>query len=238
MGLAQYRLDYILPDNKSFSYKRAKILLLVFMIIAFLVAVWLQVANERNNNKITEQVSTLHSQNDSLITLNELTHSEILLLQNQVQHLDSNLSPFIRIAMNKYPNLGIEQALEKLSQEVVDVKEMAKPNTISYSRNEIKKTNTGYEIYIWCKLAKDEPIGTLGFTINLPLKSSVAILDITPIGSAMDVRTSYSENKKTATMSFIPASTGYPGIKILLSDKENFRIIGNKGFGEQIIQIK
>lgn len=238
ISLAQYLLDYVLIDKKALRYKLTRIFLLVVMVVGIGGSALLQYSEERKKGKLTEEISILRFQNDSLIALINLTHSEVLLLQNRVQDFNSKLDPFIQIATSKYPHLSFEKALEMLSREITEVKEIAKPNTISYSRGDIKKTEKGYDVFVWCKLSKDQPIGALSFTINLPPKSNVDILDISPAGMAMDVRVEISENKKAAMLSFLPATTGHPGITISLSDKEDFKIEGNKGFGVQNIQIK
>jgi len=69
ISIFQYRLDYDVYDKRTSGYKSTKRLLLWLMIIAVLLTAGLQYSDERNKNKLTVEVSRLHSQNDSLITL-------------------------------------------------------------------------------------------------------------------------------------------------------------------------
>lgn len=242
IGVLQFVLDYIYSDRRTERRKKTKVILFVLMIIFLGGSAAIYVWEGQNATELMTEVSGLRLQNDSLILLyhnnQEDAHKNRTSLLARIDTLETKLDPFIQIATSKYPHLSFEKALEMLSQEITKVKEIAKPNTISYSRGEIKKTEKGYDVFVWCKLSKDQPIGALSFTINLPPKSNVDILDISPAGMAMDVRVEISVNKKAAMLCFLPATTGHPGIRISLSDKEDFKIEGNKGFGVQNIQIK
>ncbi|MCK4233770.1 hypothetical protein KAX75_05040 [candidate division WOR-3 bacterium] len=239
----QFVLDYKYPDKRTKRNKSIRISLLVLFIVLLGISAVMHIFEERKATKLVTEISGLRLQNDSLIVLHHKSQEDAskntLSLLARIDTLESNLEPFIEIAVSKYPNLVVERALKKLELDIAETKAMAKPNTLSYSSVDINKTEKGYVVRIDFRPRKDEPIGQLIFVAKLPINSKARILDFDQSrGSAADWRRWISTDGKFARLSYTPMGGGDPGVNIVLSDTAHISFEGNKGLDPRTIHVK
>lgn len=238
IGFTQFALDYVMQKRKTRGYRWIRIILLVFMFLGLVGSAWIQLVENKNADKLANDVSMLRSQNDSLILLVNTSHTSIVSMEGKIDDLELKLAPFLNIAMTKYPNLSIVHALEKLTNEIAEAKEMAKPNTLSYSDINITKIEKGYEIHMRFKPRKDEPIGQIKLAATLINNSKAILIDIGSSGISVDVHEWISYDRKTAILKFSPMGGGIPAATITVSEKTAIKIEGNKGLGTKIIYVQ
>ncbi len=242
IGVVQIILDHVWSDKRTKLHKRIKILLLILMLVLLIGSASLRIVEDSSSQQLMEKVSSLQIKNDSLMASvrekDKTAHKDMIALQGKITDLESKLEPFIEIAISKYPNLGVDIALNQLSREIAEAKEMAKPNTLSYSTITINKKEKGYVAFILFKPAKDEPIGHLEFTAALPLNTKARILEFSQSCMAVDVRRSISVDGKSAKLTYSPMGGADPAIQIIVSDTTHVRIVGNRGLGSKIISVK
>lgn len=238
----QFVLDYKYPDKRTKRNKRVRIVLLVSLIALLGISAVMHIFEERKATKLVTEISGLRSQNDSLIGLHHKSQEDARestkSLLARIDTLGSKLDPFIKIAASKYPNLSVERALEKLKRDIAETKEMARPNTLSYSGINVNKTKEGYFVQIRFKPRKEELIGQLIFVASLPINSKARILDFFPSGSSAEVQNLFFADGKIAKLTYTPMGGGNPSVNIILSDTAQITFEGNKGLDSKIIHVK
>jgi hypothetical protein len=119
ISAAQLILDYIWSDKRTLRYKRIRTLLFILIIALLAGSVVLSLIKDHTTAKLQQK-------NDSLLVQiqksNESVHYDIKSLQDTISHLNEQLYPFIKLAINKYPNLDKNIALTKILNELQTIK--------------------------------------------------------------------------------------------------------------------
>ncbi len=113
--------------------------------------------NQINIQKtLIQKNDSLKTQLDSLILLTRdleiNSDSRNIVLQSKIDDLNENLEPFIKLAVKKYPALKIEDALEKIQNELAETKKLAQPNTIIFQKKVISKLMIQINYFILLKM--------------------------------------------------------------------------------------
>ncbi len=119
VSITQLILDHVWSDKRTLRNKRIRNLLFIFIVALLICSVVLSVIKDH-------KTTILQQKNDSLLVLiqksNELVHNDIKLLQENIYNLDKQLNPFIKLALQKYPNNDTNSALSKLENELNEIK--------------------------------------------------------------------------------------------------------------------
>src|SRR4030042_2780637 len=141
-SIVQYLLDYILNDKESKIYKITRLILIVFMLLAFSASIILLISNYYNSINVQNNVVQLQQKyNELLIQYHEdknKAHEDSIALQNKIDNLQAVLLPFIQVAQTKYPGENIDTALDKLRIEIEKLKEKTRPNSLIYKYHNIQ----------------------------------------------------------------------------------------------------
>lgn len=122
---AQHSLDYIWHDKRTKVHHRIRVVLICFQIIVGVLTI-IVVANE---HKTTEKQN---------ITLDQIS--------KQVVVLNGQLTPFIQLALKKYPNLPESTALDQLATEIADLK---------YRTSSLEKSISDFSVSVQLVLSGD-----------------------------------------------------------------------------------
>ncbi len=222
---------------------------LIFVIFAFQIILTIS-NNKQANDKIaasnkyahdtTLQYDTLKSQYDTLkaqyAVLKGSSESNILLtsnsylnlkeqnlfLQKQLFELNQQISPFIKLATEKYPNLDTSSALVQFRKEINDVKESIKPMMLTYVSHKIEKINGGYNLTIYYKRNKDEQLGRMIISAEIDKISNAIIADIDVLPtetmgeSKSGIESGDSQNKKYFYFSYSTTAAYDPSFVITI----------------------
>jgi hypothetical protein len=242
----------IFPNKKIYS-----IIVISCVVVIFAFGIILTFSNDKKANDNIEasqkqydtlrlQYATLKLQYDNIKRSSEdnklLTSSSYqnlkdqnLSLQKQLYELSAQISPFIKIATSKYPNLDANSALEKFRQELADVKEitneLAKPMMLEYVSDKLEKNGNEYTLSIKYKRNKNQPLGTVDFSVFGDTISNGKILSIETggnIGAKMNGSESSSENGKWANISFTASAEVDPTFIIKIMGACWIKVVCNK----------
>jgi hypothetical protein len=249
IGILEFVLDYIWHDKRTKRHKTFRVVLLIVFIGSLatsgIVVYFDKQDSKRTSAELMKQISELKKQGNNISSSSkeseEKAHKDSLVLQSQIVDLKSKLEPFVEIAKSKYPNQNIDTALEKLQKEIIETKEMAKPNTLELFAKEIKKTENGYSLILRFKPTKNIPLGIIGFSASLPINSKARILDIFPTddsGSFHLGEKQITPEGKYAQLVYSITDMSNPMIEIKLSESTAIKIEGNNGIEPIIIEVK
>ena len=236
---------------KSLSEKKwTKWIIFVLLIIGLVFNVAIIISDDsKNTEKLDNQgkaQNLLINKNDSLMVLmrdfESNSDSRSLILNSRIDELNSNLEPFIKLAVKKYPNMKIEDALVKIHTELAETKKMAKPNSINFNKKEIKKIDEGYSVKLFFSPTKNESLGIIVITAEVVGENSAKIIDIWPStdGGAFTTGKNSKEiilNGKAARIQYSPLGSGYSAIEIKVSTKCRLNIKGNNELKEFSVDI-
>jgi len=212
-GLIRVGLDYKWYDKRTSTHKLIRKILVVCMIFGFIVA----------------PIIVWHDHEQSITQFNTIKRTE-----NNLKNLQSQIQPFLDLASNKYPNLEIEDALNKIQQELSETKKLAAPNVIIPFASEINKRNGSYQVLLQFESSKNEVLGKLIFEVSIISNSNAKITKLYPsskgvIFSISSNAATISDDGKKAKLNFAPVTAGYPVIEIVVSDECVLEIKGNHG---------
>ncbi|MFA5835215.1 MAG: hypothetical protein WDA22_17180 [Bacteroidota bacterium] len=155
-----------------------------------------------------------------------------LILQSKISEVKDKLEPFIKLAVKKYPNLKIDEALEKLQNEIIETKKLAQPNAIRFHKKEVTQNTDGYTLKLFFITTKNEPLGTIAIGVSILGLNLSVIQDIWPHldGGAFSTGPDsklITSNGKQARIIYSLIGMGRPVIEIKVSAKCKFRVEGN-----------
>ncbi len=226
-------------------YQKASVQTAIVSSIGVIIAAVITIAHYRS--QLYKDNARLQNENTELLRENEKQRAEI-------QRLETKLTPFRTIAIEKY-TLPEEQALKKLAEKIVELedadrkksekisqleseldhtKSLAEPCKLNlYSKN-IKKEDDNYRVTLLFRPTKNERLGQLVFVADLPIDSGERILDFWPTDNTSPFLSSnkskkIAENGKSARLVYSLLSTGYPSVDLVVSGPTKVRIKGNNG---------
>lgn len=122
--LLQVYFDKII-DKRTRKYKRAKNGLLIVIIIAILFSITIVIIDDSNSKETINQLekinSSLSESNKNSIKQEQLAKEERAALENRIISLNEKLDPFLKVALEKYPNQNENVALQNLIKDFHDL---------------------------------------------------------------------------------------------------------------------
>lgn len=228
-------LKDIVSDKKR--NKTWKKILLFSMIGALVVSIWLILID--NDNNIKYKIKSDHKI-DSLISISDIfskkQDSNNIIVQYKVDELNKKLDPFVKLAISKYPNDNIQTALEKLTNEISETKEMVKPNRMVYVSHEVWKQNGSYFLNIAFKPEKNVPLGNIEVLSYIRGNPYAKIQKIWSFSST-NSKDTISLSGQKAELLFTPMDAMNIWIGIQFSDICEVRIKGNNDFTPMWINV-
>jgi hypothetical protein len=155
----------------------------------------------------------------------------------QVTELNARLGPFVRAATAKYPNMGVDQALKHLRDDLDQVRELAAPAVLSLGEHTVQRTSEGYILGIQFKKSKNAPLGRLAFDLVLVPGSAGRIRDVRPTGAAAELYVSVAPDGSKAKLEY-SALGGDPGLVVALSGPARVRVVGNNGLQPILLEAR
>lgn len=123
--VARYVLDYIWHDKRTKWHKRSRIAFLIFQTAAVLITIvvvsWDHKASEEQKVMIQQIATQSKASENASAARHKQSQEEILGLKKQVTDFSERLTPFVTLAMRRYPDLPEDTALERLAREITDV---------------------------------------------------------------------------------------------------------------------
>lgn len=124
--LVQYYLDHKYSDRRSKKYRRMRIVFLIVISVALIFSSITIYLDDISSNDLKDQISSLqkyYEESDSLASLREDNAKlERNNLNKQIEELSTQLTPFLEIAVIKYPNLRPDEAMNQLQNEIKDIR--------------------------------------------------------------------------------------------------------------------
>lgn len=167
LSLIQFYLDHKFKDKRTKSYKRTKAVFLTIIGVAVVFSIVTIIIDDNNSKDLSNKLGTLQdemkslskqsSKSDSLnISFEGSAKLERKKLELQITALQSQLSPFLNLALKKYPNLPVNEALLKLQADINDLRDQTsqlkdKTDYIE-SRNRFKPLDNSLRISFISKL--------------------------------------------------------------------------------------
>ncbi|MBU0519876.1 hypothetical protein KJ564_13170 [bacterium] len=167
----------------------------------------------------------------------------------EIQRLETQLTPFRTIALEKYALPEAEalrkladqigtlqaadsqktQAIIQLKDELNQTKILAEPCKLILKSKSVEKVEDGYRLLLNFVPTKNEQFGFLDFTAVLPYNSSSKIIKIWPIGFMSNDSRKVSADGKSARLRYCLIGSVSPTIGILVSEPTRIQISGNNG---------
>jgi|WetSurMetagenome_2_1015567.scaffolds.fasta_scaffold40046_3 hypothetical protein len=226
----------LLPDKLK-DQSKIRLILWSLMGVAMIISISTIIVDDQKASDVLrsklESERALKSQNDSLkarvdslISITQLGEARLaqqnLTLHSRISEINSKLEPFVKIAVTRYPTFDIQTALERLTRDIQETKELAKPNSLIPIGKEVSKTPNGYSLKVQFKPTKNVPLGLIHFGVRLPKPSAVQILDFWPakesgaFESGPDSK-QISPDKKSAQLYYSLLSASYPIVELTLT---------------------
>jgi cell division protein FtsL len=218
-------------------YQKASVQVAMVTAIGLIIVTLITIAHQR---------SQLKSDNNRLQRENESKTTEI-------QRLETLLTPFRTIALEKYTlpeaealrklakQIGVLQDADKqkkekitqLEKELIQTKSLAEPCKLAFLSKNIEKVDQGYRVTMRFKPTKNERLGLLAFSAALPVNADNQILDFWPSKNSSFTSGKNSKkienNGKSALLRYSLLGFGYPSIDLVVSGPTKVQIQGNNG---------
>jgi len=152
----------------------------------------------------------------------------------QIERLEARLEPFLTLAAQRFPELPQDVALEKLQDQLRNigqkVEQLAAPPVLTFAGAK-RDPNALFSLTLYFETSKATPLGVIKFRVDLPAATDATLLDISPAGTSMDVRTAISSDKHTGTISFELPSIKPPVLELQFSAPTAFTLRGSHDLG-------
>jgi len=156
----------------------------------------------------------------------------------RLDSLEETLEPFVEVARNRFPQLETRVALERLQEELAEVRQLAEPPEMVFESHQLQRSGEGRFLLIKFGRSKDVPLGSLQFTAALLSDSKVRILEFEPAQSSMNTQSQISEDGTSARLGFALPGSEDPVIKLLLSGAAQVKIEGNHDLKPVLVDVK
>lgn len=101
-------MDYKWYDKRKRIFKRSRNVAIVMAVVLLIIGVFLIVHDE---NQKDLEITSLNSQLDSV-------QSRLINIQGSSDSLNYKITPFLKLATERYPNVSSEQALDSLKRDI------------------------------------------------------------------------------------------------------------------------
>ncbi len=153
--------------------------------------------------------------------------------------VEAKLEPFVEVAKSRFPQLETEAALQRLREELDEVRRLAEPPEMRLESHTVRSLEQGHFVLIKFSRSKDVPLGSLQFAVALPVDTAARILELKPaVQLSMNVRSRISEDGKAGRLEFALPGSEDPAIKLLLSGAAPVRVEGNHNLQPFVIDVK
>ena len=219
-------------------YQKASVQVAMVTAIGLIIVTIITIAHQRSQLK-SDNIR-LQRENDSKTT--------------EIQRLETLLTPFRTIALEKYTlpeaealrklakQIGVlqdadKQKTEKITQlenELIQTKSLAEPCKLTFLSKKIEKVDQGYLVILRFKPSKNERLGLLAFSAALPVNTDKQILDFWPSSKGSPFTSGKDSKKiendgKSARLIYSLLGFGYPSIDLVVSGPTKVQIQGNNG---------
>lgn len=171
-GIIQFGLEYYWKDRRTNKHKRIRCLLILIMIIGFFTAVVLVVYDDKDAQ---HQISTLtdlklKAENEALESekRERRAQEDRKHIQLKLNKINEQIKPLVDIAVAKYPNISVDEALQNLAERIETI-ESDSANTkkeLDNTKKELlKKTSDRRLSEEQIKILKSSLIGISGKVI-------------------------------------------------------------------------
>jgi len=228
-------------------YQKASVQVAIVSAIGLIIVTILTIAHQRSQLK-SDNIR-LHQENDAKTA--------------EIQRLETLLTPFRTIALEKY-TLPEAEALRKLAgqigelqvadkrktdkiaeleSELINTKALAEPCKLAFLSKKIEKDDHGYRVTLRFKPSKNERLGLLAFSAALPVNTDKKILDFwpssksSPFSSGKDSK-KIAANGKYAILRYSLIGFGYPSIDLAVSGPTKVQIQGNNDLDTFEIEVQ
>lgn len=129
IGFLQIGLEYIWKDRRTKAHRKIRLFLILLMTISVVSAVSLVVYDDRNSKNQIETLNSLLKISEKAVedgkkVAIEAENRELKaqndrkIIQNELDEIKNQIEPFLDLATTKYPDLSIDKALEKISEDI------------------------------------------------------------------------------------------------------------------------
>jgi len=234
-------------DMSQKFYQKASVQVAMVSGIGLILVTLITIAHQRSQLK-SDNIR-LQRENDAKVT--------------EIQRLETLLTPFRTIALEKYTlpeaealrklagQIGVlqnadKQKTEKIAQlekELIKTKSLAEPCKLELLSKTIEKVDQGYRVTLRFKPTKNERLGMLSFSAALPINTDAKILDFWPSSKSLPFTSGKDSKKiikdhKYAQLMYSLVGFGYPSIDLLISGPTKVQIKGNNGLEPFVIEVK
>ena len=126
-GLLQIKLQPQTPSSRNRNRARLQRCLIGLMILGAVVAAALIILDDRQSasqiKALTDLKRTADSEASLAVDREKAAKSDRTELKQEIAKLQSRLDPFLSLATARYPGVGPEKALERLAQDIKELKQ-------------------------------------------------------------------------------------------------------------------
>ena len=144
--LVQYYLDHKYSDRRSKKYRHTRVVFLIVIGAALIFSSITIYLDAVSSNELKERINSFRifsEQSDSLANLREDNAKlERKNLEKQIDELNTQLTPFLELALKKYPNMKPYEALNQLHNEI---REIRKQTSILQEKTDYIETRNTYK---------------------------------------------------------------------------------------------
>jgi len=150
--------------------------------------------------------------------------------------LQDRLAPFEKVARERYPTFSSEEALQRLSSGMTELKSRAtalenktSTPTLTIKAGEVTRNELGLTLEILLQPSNALPIDEV--TIEVKVESPIAakIVSFSPGGMNYMVKTRQSADGHNASLAFTPTTSGPIHVFVVVSDPATLLFTGNHG---------
>lgn len=166
-GLLAILLDYKWHDKRERIFKQYRNLAIAMSVILLLLGVLLTVQDENNKNS---EITSLNSQLASV-------HTRLINIQGSSDSLNYKITPFLKLATERYPNVSPDQALDSLKRDIsVLIVKTSRLETFEANRQtserefaQLKVTPPSIDVSLIMDKKRNVAVG-IQFLKNVPIK--------------------------------------------------------------------
>lgn len=192
--------------------------------------------------------SDVKTQNRKLENENKSLNDGAAKATAEIQRLETLLTPFRTIALEKFAG-DEKEALRKLADQIVELqardqvktkrieslekeltetKALAEPARLAFAAYNLEQSEAGPRVLLQFKPTKNERLGVIEFQVSLPDNTTAVIKKIASIRNPIvGEQAQIAPDGKSARDSFTLLGTGSPVLELTLSEPTAFSLSGN-----------
>lgn len=155
-------LDYKWYDKRKTIFKKARKILIIITVTIICLSIVATINQEKEKSKLSGDISTMQ---DSISSINVIA-----------KNLNEQIEPFLKLALEKYPNMPTNEALNKFQLEIKEIQKKTKGLELKEQNRKDKETefeilkNTSPDVEFEMGLIKNDLKIFVKFNNQVPIK--------------------------------------------------------------------